>query len=287
MDKISENPGKKPNKYVTRSFILPVKPFVAKFLMANTETQIKIIDRLYPLNNKSEEVSNYFLQVANIRRRLFFYSHLYSIQYKLQLDLKISSIFFIDYDYLEDSNINYSFKYIKTNTKCSDIFSDYLRNGFQLIKVIGEFQKVKSKSQHSPFFLINPKWAYDFVNRGFERHIMESLAFHIHARGNKTIQEVLDEFYQLFNLSESDIKRSTIIKFYQRKKDSIPLIRKREDLFLHSFHKKFSDEILISYYRMQIDGKITIGEIAEILNVSSSTIENIFRKYSSILQKKL
>lgn len=281
MDKINENPGKKPNRHVTRFFILPVKPFVAKILLADPARIFDEIEKKYPVDT----INN--IEPLNFTRNFYMVGHFAFLQAELQRILKFFSFLFIDQDILNDVQFPFCFKEYKGKAKCSEIHSAFKKKGYSLIKITGIFSKRNSKITDPLLYILDTNWKYYFVNRYLEPPIMDFLSFQIYNRGEKTIQYVLSEYLQLLNLTNSDISPKAIVKYYQRNKDNIYLIRMDKYFDKHSFHKRFSDEDIIFYYRKLLDGEITIREIAKTLNVSVSTIETIFRKNSSVLQKKL
>jgi DNA-directed RNA polymerase specialized sigma subunit len=103
----------------------------------------------------------------------------------------------------------------------------------------------------------------------------------IYRRGNNTIKKVINDIYTIYDLTSDDINKTTIEKYYQRNKNKF---KKQHTFFgnLHGlllpekFHGKIDNRTIIHYYKLFLENKLSLNQIAKKLNVSESTIKRIF-----------
>lgn len=90
----------------------------------------------------------------------------------------------------------------------------------------------------------------------------------------KTIESKIKHTYFVFKLDETDIKKSTLKRTYHLLRENEPFNFSKP--FKNTFYPHIPDRIIILYYSQFLDGKITLKQIADELNISKSTLKNIF-----------
>lgn len=284
MDKINENPGKKPNKYVTRSFIIPVKNWVAKILLADLESILKKIYLQYPFTENEENAT--FADLQNLKRYNFLFHQIVGLFMEIHLYVNFNSYLFIPQEHTALSN-PFQFKKFSLKNTPPPVYNSYINKGYVLIIFEGLFLRKYYKIIETPLHLSSLEQKVNHLNWFLENTILHFFALQIHRRGKKTIEETITYFLHLLGIQKTGLNISAIKKHYQRKKDDLFLIRYLNRYYSYTYHKRYPDIVLIHFYQKLMDGEMTIRQIAGVLGCSLSTIETIFHSHSNTLQKKL
>jgi hypothetical protein len=190
MDKINQNSSKKPNRTPTRFIILPVKKHLAKFLLFSDWKTIKHPD---PITNI------YFLN----------YLKTFNSEYKWTLK------YFLN-ENLKNENPIASVKYYRNRKNLSPLLESYIKKDYTLLKI--ELKISSSK------FIQGKKMSFtekvNLTNNSIKYFFQELVAFYMFQHPNK--KQAIDELYFYFNLTESDLKKETLRRWYYRKEKSLP-----------------------------------------------------------------
>jgi hypothetical protein len=274
MNEINQNSINKPDAPITRFFILPVKPYVAKFLFFEPKNIFKI------LSPKEKEAT--LKQIKNINENQkhlkgkFWYYFDWNILFKekIQMTFKFYQWFFIENDYLKKRNDSLQFEYFNNNELLSHYHLQYVEKGYKLIKINAIVSKKLIK--HKPDINLFPtiEWKIDYFNDALKNAIFGQLALFIHNRGNNTIKNVINDIFTIYDITSDDLNKSTVEKYYQRNKDELK--RLYDSYFPEDIHGKIDNRTIIHYYKLFLENKLSLNQISERLNISESTIKRIF-----------
>jgi AraC-like DNA-binding protein len=282
MNEINQSSINKPDAPITRFFILPVKPFVAKFLFTDPKNLFKI------LSSKEKEVIQRQFEKMNEKnhkhfkgRFWFFLDWKFLFAETIQNTFKFHSWLFIDNKYLKKTDEPCTFEYYHLKKKLPDFYKEYLNSGYQLIKVTCKVRRQDFNEKPNVHIFPTIQSKIDFFNQAMNDTVLEFISLLIYTRGNNTIKNAINDIYTIYDLTSDDIKKTTIEKYYQRNKNKF----KRQHTFfgkLHGllqpekFHSKINNSTIIHNYQLFLENKLSLNQIAEKLNISESTIKRIF-----------
>jgi hypothetical protein len=276
MNKIIQNQPKGQKRGVTRILILPAKSYVAKVIMTDMSRLLQLVsteERLLVI--KQLEDSDFKFNDSDNKYREYF-DTLFPIQNEIQLIIKFSLFPFFANKYLKKNDFPSVFSYYKVKKNIPIHLSEFVVKGYKLIKVKctlskSEFKSFKTTANIKQISAIND------LNFALELAIKDYFGLLIRMRNSITIKKRLSEIYNLFNLSDSDIKMETIIKHYHRNKNKLS---KRNYQFTGYFKRiyteKFSNQLVLNLYGEFLAGKKTIKEISSVLSISETTVKDIF-----------
>jgi hypothetical protein len=276
MNKINQNQQKDQKRGVTRILILPVKSYVAKVIMTDiskllqlfsTEERLLIIKQFEDPNFKFNDTDNKFRE---------YFDTLFLIQNEIQLIIKFRLFPFFANKYLKKNDFSSDFSYYKVKKNIPIHLSEFVVKGYKLIKVKCTLAKSEFKSFNAPDN-IKQITAINDLNFELELAIKDYFGLLIRLRNSTTINKRLSEIYDLFNLSDSDLKKETIIKHYHRNKNKLS---KRNYQYTGYFKRiytdKFSNQVVLHLYEEFLAGKTTIKEISSVLSISETAVKDIF-----------
>lgn len=283
-----------PKKAKTRYFILPVKPYVAKVLIWNPANIWKVVPPQERKYSKGINIPWYsFLTNETELREKFKVFHtyldlLFFESLRFQLIFKDTSGLFIDQNLYEKILTPCTFEYYHATQK-PEYLNNYSPDEYVLIKVryiVGNKKVTIQNSKHD-VELPTIQHKIEFLNYVLEGAIKTRFSYFIAIRGTKPISWI-KKFYTIFDINEDEFPYSSLIKFYQKNKQEIEQKGKlsfNSDKLKNSIHPKVADYFIIEGYKEFLEQKKNLKEIANELNISESTLKNIFSNPE--IQKKL
>ena len=140
---------------------------------------------------------------------------------------------------------------------------DYLLIKFKFLVSIKPYKKF---SKYTLFYftkILNDKLENDFISS-------------IRLFDGKTVDSKITNMFSVFRIDETEIKKSTLKRMYYRSSTNKEKFDKKRYNKYSSLYKQKPDRIILAYYTRFLSGEITLNEIAKELNISKSTVQDIF-----------
>ncbi len=252
----------------TRTILLPVKKHIAKAILFDRSNILKVLTEQEKENLKNLKSEFNISLVPKIFFRIDSWKARYSNNLKSFLELIVKEPFY--------KNFNPEISYYRNRRNLPGYLESYIKKGFSILKITTEVKKKQPHSIKNSFFCPTIQDKIDLINSVLEMVFIEFLSGEIEMRRNdKTISEVVNYYYRIFNFQDTDLKKATLIKQHYR------YLETNSNLSFNAFfedeiHNKISNYDLKRTFTEHLSGKKNISEISKELNYSKSAVSKLF-----------
>lgn len=198
-----------------RFVLLPVMKYLAKIILYDESNISKILtsqekkewDFFYNDSTRTAKIPFLFMQLGVLEERMKGAFIPYIDEILHEKSLSNPDVF----------KISYCFK--RKN------LPEYLKN-YDLKKFAFLEIEINVSSKTNSRFIPTKPNHYDYIinciNRGLDFGFKFFVYSQLNSRGNKTIEQVLNDIYTLFDLKETELKKNALIRSYYRYKSKYP-----------------------------------------------------------------